>query len=154
MIFPYRVSDESYSAIPEDELRERWPRAYAYLLSNKARLERRRQFKEWYAFSAPRNLDVHQARRWSCRSLPIGDWLRLSIADARPTVSWPAAASACGWTRSALCDPLYVLGLVNSKLLFWYLRHISNRFRGGWITCTKQYFGQLPIRVPSCERGR
>ena len=26
---------------------------------------------------------------------------------------------------------------------------ISNRFRGGWITCTKQYFGQLPIRLPN-----
>ena len=23
---------------------------------------------------------------------------------------------------------------------------ISNKFRGGWITCTKQYIGQLPIR--------
>jgi len=27
------------------------------------------------------------------------------------------------------------------------LQHISNKFRGGWITCTKQYFGQLPIRT-------
>ena len=24
---------------------------------------------------------------------------------------------------------------------------ISNRFRGGWITCTKQYVGRLPIRT-------
>ena len=24
----------------------------------------------------------------------------------------------------------------------------SNRFRGGWITCTKQYVTQLPIRLP------
>ena len=24
---------------------------------------------------------------------------------------------------------------------------MSNLFRGGWITCTKQYFGELPIRV-------
>jgi len=23
---------------------------------------------------------------------------------------------------------------------------MSNIFRGGWITCTKQYFGELPIR--------
>lgn len=44
-------------------------------------------------------------------------------------------------------SPLYVLGLVNSKLLFWNLRLISNKFRGGWITCTKQYFGTLPIRT-------
>jgi len=24
---------------------------------------------------------------------------------------------------------------------------MSNLFRGGWITCTKQYFGELPIRT-------
>ena len=38
------------------------------------------------------------------------------------------------------------MGLLNSRLLFWKLRQISNVFRGGWITCTKQYFGELPIR--------
>jgi hypothetical protein len=40
----------------------------------------------------------------------------------------------------------YVLGLLNSKVLFWKLEKESNIFRGGWITCTKQYFGELPIR--------
>lgn len=44
-------------------------------------------------------------------------------------------------------SPLYVLGLLNSRLLFAALRDISNIFRGGWITCTKQYVGTLPIRV-------
>ncbi len=39
----------------------------------------------------------------------------------------------------------YVLGLLNSKLLFWRLKSISNVFRGGWITCTKQYVRTLPI---------
>jgi len=34
----------------------------------------------------------------------------------------------------------------HSKLLFWNLRHTSNLFRGGWVTCTKQYLGELPIR--------
>ena len=43
-------------------------------------------------------------------------------------------------------SPVYVLGLLNSKTLFWYLEQISNVFRGGWITCTKQYVGQIPIR--------
>ncbi len=43
-------------------------------------------------------------------------------------------------------SPNFVLGLLNSKLLFWRLRSISNVFRGGWITCTKQYVETLPIR--------
>lgn len=42
-------------------------------------------------------------------------------------------------------ESLATLGLLNSRVLFWFLRHVSNRFRGGWITCTKQYVGQLPI---------
>jgi len=37
-------------------------------------------------------------------------------------------------------DP--ILRLVDCRL-----RKSSNVFRGGWITCTKQYFGELPIRV-------
>jgi len=41
----------------------------------------------------------------------------------------------------------YVLGLLNSRLLFWCLQQMSNIFRGGWITCTKQYFGELPIHT-------
>lgn len=52
-------------------------------------------------------------------------------------------------TFSETCpvDPKYVLGLLNSRLLSWKLEKLSNVFRGGWITCTKQYFGELPIRT-------
>ncbi|EDN69230.1 Protein of unknown function DUF450 [Beggiatoa sp. PS] len=49
--------------------------------------------------------------------------------------------------NQSLFLPQYLLGLLNSKLLFWYLKSISNWFRGGWITCTKQYVGKLPIRI-------
>jgi hypothetical protein len=43
-------------------------------------------------------------------------------------------------------SPLYVLGVLNSSTLYWRLKNISNVFRAGWITCTKQYVGTLPIR--------
>ena len=48
---------------------------------------------------------------------------------------------------SGYLSPRYAFGLLNSNLLFWYLKSISNRFRGGWITCTKQYVGRLPIHL-------
>ena len=54
-----------------------------------------------------------------------------------------------GFTISTTTTPLrteYLLALLNSRLLFWMLLRTSNVFRGGWITCTKQYFGELPIR--------
>jgi hypothetical protein len=42
-------------------------------------------------------------------------------------------------------ERFYVLGILNSKLLFWRLRRLSNKFSGGWITCTKQFVTRLSI---------
>ena len=68
------------------------------------------------------------------------------------------ASAGFSITLSSCCDlpPNYVLGLLNSRLLYWRLRRISNVFRGGWITCTKQYVETLPIRHvdPSNVAGR
>jgi type I restriction-modification system DNA methylase subunit/predicted type IV restriction endonuclease len=152
LIFPYRVSETGYALIPEAELRERWPRTYAYLRAHRTRLEKRRQHNDWYAFSAPRNLHVHARAQLVVPLLadrglaaPLGSAGRGFCLMASGGFSIRLDAVSAG------CHPYYVLGLVNSKLLFWYLRQTSNRFRGGWITCTKQYFGQLPIRVPRAD---
>ena len=37
--------------------------------------------------------------------------------------------------------------MLNSKLLFFILARESNKFRGGYITCTKQYVENLPIKM-------
>ncbi|MFM7580102.1 MAG: hypothetical protein ACKO5Q_24610, partial [Microcystaceae cyanobacterium] len=44
-------------------------------------------------------------------------------------------------------DKRFLLALLNSKLLFFILCRASNKFRGGYITCTKQYFEELPIKM-------
>ena len=54
-------------------------------------------------------------------------------------------------SENSRIDVRYILGLLNSRLLFWKLRKLSNVFRGGWITCTKQYFGELPIKEINLE---
>jgi predicted KAP-like P-loop ATPase len=54
--------------------------------------------------------------------------------------------------NDAKFDDEYLIGLLNSKLLFWYLNQISNKFRGGWITCTKQYIEKLPIKKAGNSR--
>lgn len=128
-------------------MRSRYPKAFRYLAANKRALQRRKQSHQWYGFSAPRNLYVHDhasflvpllAEHGSCAPLPTKPSGFCVMASAGFSVSIDADATGM--------DPAFVLGLVNSKLLFWYLRLISNKFRGGWITCTKQYFGTLPIR--------
>ena len=39
----------------------------------------------------------------------------------------------------------YILGLLNSKLLDFFLKNISSTFRGGYYAYNKQYIEKLPI---------
>jgi hypothetical protein len=148
VIFPYHQREHEFQLVAERELRRMWPRVFAYLSEHQAALKRRKQFKEWFGYSAPRNLELHEraqiavpllADKGLCALIPPGLRGRLCpMASGGFTITLGAEAKV---------RPEYLLGLLNSKLLFWRLRKVSNVFRGGWITCTKQYFGELPIRT-------
>ena len=145
VIFPYHVTPEGYALLPETELQSRFPFAYRYLTSRKKELITRKQFKAWYGFSAPRSLAVHDTAHIIVPLLADrGLYCYLPEETSQFCLMASAGFSITVSPESGL-SPQYVLGLLNSKLLFWRLRSISNPFRGGWITCTKQYVGTLPI---------
>lgn len=147
IIFPYVLDEGVYRLYTEQEIKKRFPRAFSYLQKNRARLENRKQYAEWWAYSAPRNLDLHDKAQIVVPLLADGGIFSL-IPARRHGHFCPMASGGFTIVLSGQCDlrPEYVLGVLNSKLLFWRLRTLSNLFRGGWITCTKQYFGELPIR--------
>ena len=117
-------------------------------LANAARLRKRKQFKEWHGYSAPRNLDLHNRAQIAVPLLANRGLFALIPPASRGKLC-PMASGGFTIALGADCPfrPEYVLGILNSKLMFWFLGCISNVFRGGWITCTKQYFGELPIPV-------
>jgi predicted type IV restriction endonuclease len=148
IIFPYVFESGVFRLHTENELRTKFPRAHRYLSSHVARLKRRKQYAAWYGFSAPRNLELHDRAQIAISLLAERGSFALIPARSRGKLC-PMASGGFTVSISPDCGlaPEYVLGLLNSKLLFWRLRGMSNVFRGGWITCTKQYFGELPIRM-------
>lgn len=146
VVFPYVKKDGRYRLLREVEFRNRYPRAYSHLLSHKKQLLARKQFKAWYAYSAPRNLREHEAAQLIIPLLADQGSATMIPSRLRGTLC-PMASG--GFTITLLqpsgVRPEFLLGCLNSRLLFWNLRQISNIFRGGWITCTKQYVGKLPI---------
>jgi hypothetical protein len=159
VIFPYKVENGQSELMLEKELQKLYPKAFEILQSRKSALLKRKQFSKWFGYSAPRNLPVHE-RSQICIPL-LAD--RGLFALIPPNTRGKLCPMASGGFTIALTDsvrlkPEYILGLLNSRLLFWRLRQISNVFRGGWITCTKQYFGELPIRSidfsKSADRAR
>jgi hypothetical protein len=148
VIFPYHETPNGLELMTEQELEQQFPKGYRYLKSKKPKLLKRKGARFWYGFTAPRNLDLHDkaqivvpllAEKGSFATVPRSQHGKLCpMASGGFTImlqdSSPVSAD-------------YVLGLLNSPILFWILLRTSNCFRGGWITCTKQYFGELPIRV-------
>ena len=147
IIFPYELHDGAYQAIPEKRLKAQFPKAYQHLQSHKKELQARAAYREWYSYSAPRSLLQHDSAMIAVPLLANRGLASLIPASKRSKMC-PMASGGLTVTLGAKCgyDPRFVLGVLNSKVLFWYLEQLSNVFRGGWITCTKQYFGSLPIK--------
>jgi hypothetical protein len=148
IIYPYERGESGVRLIPSSKLAASCPKTFAHLKAFAAKLRERKQAGEWFGYSAARNLELHEraqiavpllANRGSCALIP-NEW-RGKLC--------PMASGGFTVTLSTECPyrPEYILGLLNSRLLFWELEQVSNLFRGGWITCTKQYFGELPIRA-------
>ncbi len=147
IIFPYKVRGDGYELMRESELKTNFPQAYAYLKSRKKELQERKQFAEWYSFSAPRNLDTHdQADLLVPLLAHTGSFCQLPTRKRSDYCLMASGGFSISIKEDSGCSPEYVLGVLNSKLLFWLLRRMSNVFRGGWITCTKQYVGKLPVK--------
>ncbi|HAU37832.1 MAG TPA: restriction endonuclease subunit M [Phycisphaerales bacterium] len=146
VIFPYDVQQSGYELKTESALKKQFPKAYSYLRGRKSELESRKQFKAWYGYSAPRNLEVHDSAQILVPLLADkGLYCRLP-QDANRYCLMASGGFSITASNTIPMSPNYILGLLNSRLLYWRLRAISNVFRAGWITCTKQYVETLPIR--------
>ena len=62
----------------------------------------------------------------------------------------PALAGAGGYgiVLKPGYSPEFVLSLLNSRLLDWYLHQVSSPFRGGYYSYESRFIGQLPIYSP------
>jgi hypothetical protein len=99
--------------------------------------------ERWYAFGRTQNLALHDHHKMAIPRLvsrlaamydPRGDFYLDNvdvgglILKEKDDVRW-----------------LYILGLLNSKLLDCYLHHISVPFRGGFYSANRQFLEPLPI---------
>jgi type I restriction-modification system DNA methylase subunit len=146
VIVPYTIQNGRAAIVPESELRSRFPRLHAYLSESKdylaARERGRMRGPNWYAFIYPKNIDM--MRKPKILVPDIAD--RASFAlDERGEYAF---TSGYGITlRPDVTEsPKYVLGLLNSALLDFYLKRVSTTMRGGFFRYFTQFIEQLPIR--------
>ena len=151
ILFPYSFLDDKkvMGLIPASMFQEKYPLTWKYLIENKEILENRERGRmigdKWYGYVYPKALDVI--------SQP-----KIFTPDISPQASYApdetgeffftgGVAGGYGITVKPEFSRNYILGLLNSKLLDWYLHQISTTLRGGWYSYESKYISHLPIRT-------
>jgi hypothetical protein len=152
LLFPYIAQETTkISLIPESSLKDKFPLTWEYLYTNKAYLEKRENGKvkgsRWYSYIYPKNFDVI--------SLPkiftpdIAAHSSFSLDESGEYYFTGGAAGGYGILVSPEYSREYILGLLNSKLLEWYVQKVATMMRGGWFSYEARFIKNLPILIPN-----
>jgi len=137
ILFPYAPQKTSGPGlIPESTFRRDYPLTWAYLMVNKRYLENREHGKmrgpQWYGYIYPKALDV--------MSLPkiftpdIATYSSFSLDRTGEIFFTGGVAGGYGILVSPEYSREYILGLLNSKLLNWVMKHTATQMRGGYFS--------------------
>lgn len=146
VIVPYTIQNGRAVLISEPELQKRFPLLHAYLNENSAYLSAREKGRfrgtDWYQYGRQQNIDL----------MLVPKILVPDIADRASFAldSGGEYAFTSGYGITLRPDvkesPKYILALLNSSLLDFYLKRISTTMRGGFFRYFTQFIGRLPIR--------
>jgi hypothetical protein len=147
ILFPYKIDNYRAILLTEDELARMAPLSYEYLRVNRETLEDRERgkFKDeaWYRFGRTQNLGIQEQAKICVPRLVYR--IQAFLDEAGEFYLDNVDVGGLTLREGSRENYLYVLGLLNSKLLTFYLHQISTPFRGGWYSCNRQYLERLPI---------
>ena len=150
ILFPYKVDGKSVELINLDVISKIYPKTAAYLLENKRRLEDRERGKfegdDWYRFGRNQNIGIQEQIKL-CVPRLVSNLYAAYDAEGNhflDNVDVGGITLKPEYQKQGL---VYLLGLLNSKLLRWYFPFVSAPFRGGWLSANRQFLSQLPIRT-------
>jgi hypothetical protein len=147
-IYPYQLVNGKTKILEESELRDRYPLGYAYLKEYrtelaKVRARQKTNPKYWYSCHRSRNMAVFETDRIITPEISLGCNMTLSPAGIyHNTKVYSILPSS---TRPEQRN--YWLGLLNSKILWWFLSNTGYVLRGGYFTFKTNYLKPFPIRT-------
>ena len=155
LLFPYAISGHGARLIDKAAMKDRYPKAWAYLGSYKDVLGMRESQKDhegnvieapfnddhWYRFGRHQSLDKQEivklvvprlVNEFSCSVDDTGS-VYLDNVDVGGVVIADGE------------DPFFIAGVLNSSIANFVFKRISKPFRGGYFSANKQFIAPLPI---------
>jgi type I restriction-modification system DNA methylase subunit/predicted type IV restriction endonuclease len=152
IIYPYaQGSDGRASVLAADVFERDFPLAFKYLQGKRDVLGARdrgewRRRKDWYAYARSQNIATFLGRKFLLPYMTS----RLRVADdAKGTYFFVNITTGGYGLRVDLGQHSheYLLATLNSRLMDYCIRLMTNMFRGGYFAVNKQSLERLPFRA-------
>jgi len=150
ILFPYAPQESGDTGlIPEPTFRRNYPLTWAYLSDNKRYLENREHGKmrgpQWYGYGRNQALDVVAFPK--IFTPDIATCSSFSLDETGEIFFTGGVAGGYGILVLPEYSREYILGLLNSKLLDWLIKHTATQMRGGYFSYESRFIRNLPIRT-------
>lgn len=147
VFFPYRVEKESAKIIPLDEIKKKYPTTYQYIHDHEEIFKERENGKagkmeHWHAYIYPKNLTKFEQIKLSsmeiCANHPNVTLNDGELYHTTKVYSWIKKKE----TKESYN---YLLGVANSKLLWWFLKLTGDTLQGDARTFKTNYLNPFPL---------
>lgn len=147
VIFPYKLEDGKAILYKEEELATLFPKGYAYLKECENVLREREKGRLmnddfWYRYIYPKNLTLFDHKKLVAPEISLGGNFAYDLNG-----EFYSTTKIYGYIKKDIIREGYKfwLGLLNSKVFWFYLQNTGYVLRGGYFTFTTNYVSPFPI---------
>tara|TARA_R110002050_G_scaffold33007_2_gene84474 strand:+ start:62981 stop:66223 length:3243 start_codon:yes stop_codon:yes gene_type:complete len=148
LIFPYNVDRENFDLISKEEMINKYPAIWDYLIDCRDKLEGRENGKmnngSWYGYVYLKNMIAFDKPKILTQVLCKNSSLSLDLNGQFYFVGG-GTAGGYGVTITEEINPYLLIGLLNSKLAQWYIKQFASPFQGGYYAYNKGTLGEIPL---------
>jgi adenine-specific DNA-methyltransferase len=146
VIFPYWIRDGRAHLMKAEEIRKQFPQGWKYLVQNRddlgSRERGRMHGEQFYAYIYPKNLIEFDAVKLMTPEIALGCQMAL---DEQGICYHTTKVYSFVFKPSATGSLKFYLGLLNSKVLWFFLSSTGYALRGGYFTFKTDYLKPFPI---------
>ncbi|UYF43259.1 Eco57I restriction-modification methylase domain-containing protein [Aliarcobacter cryaerophilus] len=153
VIFPYILEDGKAKPMSEDFIKENYPKGYEYLKENEEFLRGREKGKMdkegWFLYIYPKSLDLVDVKKFVVPDITLG--IQITIDNFGYCVKNGGYGMII--KENFINSSMFYLSLLNSSLMWFYLKNIGTELRGGYFRFNTNYINPFPLpKLDSLEQ--
>jgi hypothetical protein len=149
VFFPYKLVNGNAEIVSLEEIREKYPKTYQYVVDHEKIFRARESGKagkmeHWHAYIYPKNLNKFEQPKLTsmeiCANHPN---VTLNLENLYHTTK------AYSWVKKETTKESYeyLLSIANSKLLWWFLKTTGDTLQGDARTFKTNYLNPFPLPI-------